>query len=288
MHKTLTGTSLLMVDDDPDGLALLEFVVEQAGATVRSATTAHDALAALVYFKPDVMLLDISLPGMDGYDLLKAIRRDPVMRDVPALAVTANAYERDKQRASEAGFSVHVSKPFDAEALVFLVASLTRKPAMAEDPPLARDLRAVLSGQGVRETLGYLNRRADYRFTGAYEFDGTTRRSLGLFDRLDARTAPGNAVPLRDTFCSIVEASRQPLVVTDASTDPRALEQAARLGARSYCGVVLRRLDGTPFGSLCHFDEEPVPISPGVLETLLHAAPLLSAALADRGEKPDS
>ena len=103
MSKALAGTSLLMVDDDPDGLALLEFVVELAGATVRSATNARDALEALASFKPDVMLLDISLPGMDGYDLLKAIRRDPAMRDVPALAVTAHAYERDKQRASRSG-----------------------------------------------------------------------------------------------------------------------------------------------------------------------------------------
>ena len=105
MSKALAGTSLLMVDDDPDGLALLEFVVELAGATVRSATNARDALETLTSFKPDVMLLDISLPEMDGYDLLKAIRRDPAMRNVPALAVTAHAYERDKQRASEAGFS---------------------------------------------------------------------------------------------------------------------------------------------------------------------------------------
>ena len=281
MSKALTGTSLLMVDDDPDGLALLEFVVELAGATVRSATNARDALETLTSFKPDVMLLDISLPEMDGYDLLKAIRRDPAMRNVPALAVTAHAYERDKQRATEAGFSLHVSKPFDAEALVYLVASLRPKAAIADDPPLLRDLQAVLSGQGVHESLGFLNRRAGYRFTGIYEFDGITRRSLGLFDRLDATTVRGDPAPLRDTFCSIVEASRQPLIVADAATDPRTAEHPVEGGVTSYCGVMLRRLDGTPFGSLCHFDVVPVPVSPGVLDMLLYAAPLLSAALAD-------
>jgi CheY-like chemotaxis protein len=280
MSKALAGTSLLMVDDDPDGLALLEFVVELAGATVRSATNARDALAALASFKPDVMLLDISLPEMDGYDLLKAIRRDPAMRNVPALAVTAHAYERDKQRAAEAGFSLHVSKPFDAEALVYLVATLKPKLIAAEDPPMLRDLQAVLSAQGVHQALEFLNRRTPYRFTGIYEFDGVTRRNVDLFDRLDAK-ARGETSPLRQTFCSIVEVSRQPVVVADAATDPRTADQRAHTNVQSYCGVVLRRLDGTPFGSLCHYDLVPTPPTPGAIEMLIHAAPLFAAAIAD-------
>ena len=281
MSKALADTSLLMVEDDPDGLALLEFVVELAGATVRSATNARDALATLATFKPDVMLLDISLPEMDGYELLKTIRRDPAMRNVPALAVTAHAYERDKQRAAEAGFSIHVSKPFDAEALVYLVATLKPKVAALEDPPALRDLQAVLAAQGVRESLEFLNRRTPYRFTGLYRFDGVTRRNVDLFDRLDPKAARGETTPLRQTFCSIVEVSRQPVVVADASTDPRTVEQPARARVQSYCGVVLRRLDGTPFGSLCHFDLVPTPPTPGAVDMLLHAAPLLSAAIAD-------
>ncbi len=281
MTKALADTSLLMVDDDPDGLALLEFVVELAGATVRSATNARDALEALTTFKPDVMLLDISLPEMDGYDLLKAIRRDPAMRSVPALAVTAHAYERDKQRAAEAGFSIHVSKPFDAEALVYLVATLKPKTTAMEDPPLLRDLQAVLGAQGVHEALAFLNRRTPYRFTGLYQFDGVTRRSVDLFDRLDPKAPRGETAPLRQTFCSIVEVSRQPVVVADAATDPRTVEQPARAGVQSYCGVVLRHLDGTPFGSLCHFDLVPTPPTPGAVDMLLHAAPLIAAAVAD-------
>jgi CheY-like chemotaxis protein len=282
MTKALAGTSLLMVDDDSDGLALLEFVVELAGATVRSATNARDALATLTSFKPDVMLLDISLPEMDGYDLLKAIRRDPAMRNVPALAVTAHAYERDKQRATEAGFSLHVSKPFDAEALVYLVAKLKPKSRISDDPPTLRDFQAVLSAQGVHEALAFLNRRAPYRFTGVYQFDGVTRQGVGLFDKLDPKTVRGEPAPLRETFCSLVESSRQPVIVSDASTDPLTLEHPARADVRAYCGVILRHLDGTPFGSLCHFDVVPVPAAPGVLDMLLHAAPLLSAAVADR------
>jgi CheY-like chemotaxis protein len=286
MSKALAGTSLLIVDDDPDGLTLLEFVVDLAGATVRSASNARDALAVLASFKPDVMLLDISLPEMDGYDLLKAIRRDPAMREVPALAVTAHAYERDKQRAAEAGFSVHVSKPFDAEALVYLVATLSPKIAQSEDPPMLRDLQAVLGARGVHESLGFLNRRTPYRFTGIYEFAGVTRRNIDLFDRLDPKAACGETTPLRQTFCSIVEVSRQPVVVADASTDPRSVDQPPRTSVQSYCGVVLRRLDGTPFGSLCHFDLVPTAPTPGAIDMLLHAAPLLSAAIAEPDDAP--
>jgi CheY-like chemotaxis protein len=281
MSKALAGTSLLMVDDDPDGLALLEFVVELAGATVRSATNARDALETLASFKPDVMLLDISLPEMDGYDLLKTIRCDPTMRNVPALAVTAHAYECDKQRAVDAGFSVHVSKPFDAEALVYLVAKLNPRSRISEDPPMVRDFQAVLAARGLQESLGFLNRRAPYRFTGVYEFDGGTRRNLGLFDRLEPKRVLGEPAPLRETFCSIVETSRQPVVVADASTDPRTVELPAGAGVQSYCGVLLRRLDGTPFGSLCHFDLAAIPAAPAALEMLLLAAPHLSTAMAD-------
>jgi CheY-like chemotaxis protein len=279
--KVLAGTSVLMVDDDPDGLVLLQFVVELAGATVRTAMNAHDALEALKSFRPDVMLLDISLPQTDGYALLKAIRQDPAMRSVPALAVTAHAFERDKQRAAEAGFSVHVSKPFDAEALVHLLSKLSPKLRISEDPPALRAFQAVLSAQGVQQALGFLNQRAPYRFTGIYRFDGSIRRNLGLFDRADPKAPWGDAVPLGETCCSIVETSRRPLVVTDAATDPRLADRRAHDGVRSYCGVVLRRLDGTPFGSLCHFDVVPVPSAHGVLDMLLHAAPLLAGAVAD-------
>jgi CheY-like chemotaxis protein len=285
VSKALDGASVLMVDDDADGLALLQFVIELAGATVQTAPSGSDALDILKSWTPDVMMLDISLPEMDGYELLKQIRSRPALRNVPAIAVTAHAYERDKQRATEAGFSVHVSKPFDAEALVYLVAKLKPMSRFSEDPPLLRDFQAVLAAQGVHEALGFLNRRAPHRFTGLFKFDGLTLRSLFLFDRLDPKSTRGIDGPLRESYGSIIQVSRQPLVLTDAANDPRTANHPASHSVASYCGVLLRSLDGTPFGTLCHFDAAPMATPAGVVEMLLHAAPVISGVVAD-GEAP--
>ncbi len=148
------------------------------------------------------MLLDISLPEMDGYDLLKAIRRDPATRRVPAIAVTARVDERDKQRAAETGFSLHVSKPIDPEALVYLVATLKQQAGASEDPPMLRDLQAVLRALGAHRSLEFLNRRTSYRFTGVYEFDGGSRRNVDLFDRLDPTAMRGETTPMPETLFS--------------------------------------------------------------------------------------
>ncbi len=273
---------MFLVDDDADGLGLLEFVLEREGATVRKAESAREALEILPFWTPDVMLLDISLPEMDGYELLKAIRRAPAMRNVPAVAVTAHAFERDKLRSIEAGFSVHVSKPYDTEALVYLIANLKPSAPSSDDPRTLRALQAVIAAQGIHEALGFLNRRAPHRFTGIYRFDGDTLRNLDLFDRLDRKAPIGVEAPMREAYCSIVAASREPFVVSDATRDARLAEHPACSRVRAYCGVLLRHLDGTPFGSLCHFDLMPIEVARGVLDLLLHAAPLISTVVIDR------
>ena len=75
-----------------------------------------------------MLLLDISLPDMDGYELLAAIRRLPALDEVPAIAITGLAFERDKQRAAEAGFDVYFTKPFEGDCLVDTIARLVESP----------------------------------------------------------------------------------------------------------------------------------------------------------------
>ena len=70
-------------------------------------------------------MLDIGLPKVDGYDLLRSIRAMPALSEVPAVAVSAYAFENDKQRATAAGFQMHLDKPYDVEALIDVVAKLT-------------------------------------------------------------------------------------------------------------------------------------------------------------------
>jgi CheY-like chemotaxis protein len=120
--------SILLVDDDRDNTELLAFLLQTAGAKVRTAASAPQALEMVVDaaspWLPDVLLLDIGLPGVDGYDLLGMLRQQPALSTVPAVAVTAYAFEKDKQRAIDAGFRMHISKPYDATEIVDVLAGL--------------------------------------------------------------------------------------------------------------------------------------------------------------------
>ena len=118
---------ILIVDDDPDGLEALEYLISKEGAVVQKAKNAREALELLVTWTPDVLLLDIAMPEVDGYELLTTIRGIERLREVPAVAVTALAYERDKERSAEAGFAAHLSKPYEIDVLVDLIGSLVAK-----------------------------------------------------------------------------------------------------------------------------------------------------------------
>jgi CheY-like chemotaxis protein len=129
---------VLVVDDDPDNVELLSFAIEQAGGTVRSAKDGLAALEMLGTWVPDILLLDLSMPGMDGLELLATIRRSRRLRQVPAVAVTAHAYDIDRERCLGAGFAEHVTKPVDVAELLALIETLTAVPnstARAITPP---------------------------------------------------------------------------------------------------------------------------------------------------------
>jgi CheY-like chemotaxis protein len=127
----LLGISVLIVDDDADTVAVLAEFIAEEGAAVRTARSAVEALAVLRAWMPDLMLLDISMPDMDGYELLSIIRRQAALRGILAVAVTGYGEARDRLRCAEAGFAAHVTKPFDGETLVQLIASLVPHPHAA-------------------------------------------------------------------------------------------------------------------------------------------------------------
>jgi CheY-like chemotaxis protein len=122
MGSRLTRKSVLVVEDCEDNAELVAFLMAEEGAEVQKARSAREALDALDgSWRPDVLLLDISLPGTDGYELLHALRDLLGAPEVPAIAVTSRAYPQDKERALRAGFLEHVPKPYDPTVLVDLV-----------------------------------------------------------------------------------------------------------------------------------------------------------------------
>jgi signal transduction histidine kinase len=122
----LDGVRLLLVDDDEDSRELVACMLSERGATVVSASSAHEALGRLDDSPPDVVLSDISMPVVDGYALIRRVRARPAERGgaTPAIALTAYARAADGERALAAGFQAHVAKPVDPERLAAVVADL--------------------------------------------------------------------------------------------------------------------------------------------------------------------
>jgi CheY-like chemotaxis protein len=115
---------VLIVDDNALNLELISEVLESAGYTVEGAGSAESALAAVTVRQPGLILMDIGLPGMDGYEAARRLKADPLTRTIPLVAVTAFAMTGDADRARQAGFDAHISKPIDTRALPHALARL--------------------------------------------------------------------------------------------------------------------------------------------------------------------
>ncbi|MBW4564652.1 MAG: PAS domain-containing protein [Mojavia pulchra JT2-VF2] len=122
----LTGIQILVVDDDADMRELAEFILTQSGAEVTTAASAAEALAFFNQSVPDLLLCDIGMPEMDGYSLIRQIRKCAAVSETmpKAIALTAYAGEINQQQALAAGFQMHISKPVDPEMLVQAIVQL--------------------------------------------------------------------------------------------------------------------------------------------------------------------
>jgi PAS domain S-box-containing protein len=121
----LDGVHVFAVDDEPDARDLLRRVLEDQGAKVTSFASAEDALAALKTTKPTVLVCDVGMPKVDGYQLIRTLRAEESRRErIPALALTAFARAEDRKRSLVAGYQAHLAKPFDLGELILVVADL--------------------------------------------------------------------------------------------------------------------------------------------------------------------
>ncbi|MDQ2780681.1 MAG: ATP-binding protein [Pseudomonadota bacterium] len=131
--RRLGGLRILLVDDEADGREMLTRMLQSQGAHVDAAASAEEALHRMAAALPDVLISDIGMPRVDGYELIRRVRRssEPQMRRIPAIALTAFARVDDAARARTAGFERHLSKPVDPAQLFKTVAAVApaKRPA---------------------------------------------------------------------------------------------------------------------------------------------------------------
>ena len=139
----LDGLSVLAVDDEADALSLVSDVLQAAGARVTTARSADDALVRLDADVPDVIVADLGMANVDGFQFIGRVRRhsNSRVREIPAAALTAYARAEDRMRALRAGFQIHLAKPIDPAELVTTIAALakrfvTRGPDDLSDSPM--------------------------------------------------------------------------------------------------------------------------------------------------------
>jgi signal transduction histidine kinase/DNA-binding response OmpR family regulator len=116
--KKLEGRRILVVDDDPRNLFVVTSALEQQGAQVHNALNGRKALAFLSTQSVDLVIMDIMMPEMDGYQTIKSLKADPALQHIPVVALTAKALKEDRQKAMAAGADDYLSKPVDYEILV--------------------------------------------------------------------------------------------------------------------------------------------------------------------------
>jgi CheY-like chemotaxis protein len=114
---------ILVIEDNADNLELMVYLLEAFGHAVTAAVDGAGGLAAAASERPEVILCDLHLPGIDGYEVCRRLKADPALRRIPLLAVTASAMAGDRDRGLATGFDGYIAKPIDPERFVTEVES---------------------------------------------------------------------------------------------------------------------------------------------------------------------
>lgn len=104
---------VLVVDDEPDSLEIVTRILTFHGATIRAVSAGTAAIELLERFTPTLIIMDISMPEMDGWEMLYRLKNNTRLRDVPIVALTAHAMKGDRERALDAGFHYYLTKPLN-------------------------------------------------------------------------------------------------------------------------------------------------------------------------------
>ena len=117
----MPGKNVMVVEDNEKNRKLMRVVLKAKGYNVIEAETGEEALNILRNQKPDIILMDIQLPGIDGITLIKQIKATTTLKDIPIIAVTAYAMKGDEEKIMEAGCDAYVSKPINTQELPLIV-----------------------------------------------------------------------------------------------------------------------------------------------------------------------
>ncbi|MDX9863490.1 MAG: response regulator [Anaerolineaceae bacterium] len=118
---------ILVIEDDDDNMELIKFLLNKAEYEVLTASDGHTGLKLVTSEKPDLVLLDLAIPGIDGWNLAKRIRSIPDIAETPLVAVSAHILPRDRQEAIEAGCNGFLTKPLDVANFVTSMESYLHK-----------------------------------------------------------------------------------------------------------------------------------------------------------------
>jgi two-component system phosphate regulon response regulator PhoB len=154
---------VLVVDDEPDILSILVYQLSKEGYRVSTAVNGQTAISTAVEERPDVVILDLMLPGIDGYEVLKRLRQNERTASIPVILLTARQEEEERIRGFEYGADDYVTKPFSPRELIFRVRALLRR---THAEPVAQTRR-------IRVGPVELDREAHRAFSGGEEMDLT-------------------------------------------------------------------------------------------------------------------
>lgn len=118
ISQDIKDWTVLIVDDELDNLGVAQKVLSYGGAEVHVARNGLEGLATLDTIKPTFILLDLSMPEMDGWEMLRRARNNDELDDVPIIALTAHAMAGDKEKVMEVGFDGYIAKPFRINSLL--------------------------------------------------------------------------------------------------------------------------------------------------------------------------
>ncbi|MFO7623092.1 MAG: response regulator [Anaerolineales bacterium] len=117
MTSSFTGATILYIEDNPDNRMLIRRVMQAEGYTFLEATNALEAWQSIQVNRPDLILMDINLPGVDGYTLTAKLKALPQLARIPIVAMTANVMKGDRERTLQAGCDGYIQKPVDIDSL---------------------------------------------------------------------------------------------------------------------------------------------------------------------------